>query len=309
MSPRPGLASIECFAFVALLACLAPAAALGCSECQCGNPLPHDFFGDPEPVRFRYGLEERYMSKENALAEEPGRESQSENRIALFALARIGSQVTLLGRLPYTVKRLEQTPEAAATEITRTQGLGDAELVGRAQITSVDGARWSRPAIAAVLGTSAPTGDNERANDAGERLDEHVQPGRGAWSGTAGLDLVAPINAGSWTASLLARANGTNADRYHYGNILLYDAAFTSNRHGSWQWIAALQGRTSKSDQHHTEEEPNTGGTAVYGSPGVRWLGFAGLAVDVSAQFPMIQSLHGDQTEHATVRAAVSIAQ
>ena len=42
--------------------------------------------------------------------------------------------------------------------------------------------------------------------------------------------------------------------------------------------------------------------------PGVRWLGFAGLAVDVSAQLLVIQSLHGDQTEHATVRAAVSIA-
>jgi hypothetical protein len=304
MSARPSLA----FTIVALLACSVPAAALACSECQCGNPLPHDFFGDPEPVRIRYGLEERYMSKENGLPDEPGRESQSENRIGLFALLRAGSSVTLLGRLPYNLKRLEETPAGSPTEITRSQGLGDAELVARAQITSVDNARLARPAIAAVLGASAPTGDNHRTNDMGERLDEHVQPGRGAWSGTGGLDLVAPFAAGSWDASMLARANGTNADAYHYGHVLLYNAGFTSNRHGAWQWMADLEGRTAASDEHHEVEEPNTGGTAVYVTPGVRWLGFAGLAVDVSAQFPVIQDLHGDQTEHATVRAAVSIA-
>ena len=51
----------------------------------------------------------------------------------------------------------------------------------------------------------------------------------------------------------------------------------------------------------------NTGGTVTYLAPGLRWSSPLGPTVEGSVQFPVAQSLYGEQTEHATGRLTLSI--
>src|SRR2546425_902494 len=81
----------------------------------------------------------------------------------------------------------------------------------------------ARPgAIAAVIGVTAPTGSSDRRDAAGDRLDAHLQPGTGAWSGSAGVNAMLAARPGTFGASLIGRWNGTNAHGYRYGEALLY---------------------------------------------------------------------------------------
>ena len=54
----------------------------------CGTPFPSDVLGGVVPTQFTYGLEERYLSKSNALDEGPGEEQEGEHGVAAFALWR-----------------------------------------------------------------------------------------------------------------------------------------------------------------------------------------------------------------------------
>jgi hypothetical protein len=68
---------------------------------MCGAPFPADVLGGVVPSHLTYGLEERYLSKENAMSEEPGMEEQNEHRLAAIALWRAANRLALLARAPY----------------------------------------------------------------------------------------------------------------------------------------------------------------------------------------------------------------
>jgi hypothetical protein len=298
---------------ILIAAALAALAALGlastataCSQCMCGTPFPADALGGVVPMELRYGLEDRYLSKSNGLEEEPGTEAEREHRVGGFVLWRATNRLALLGRLPYNVKSIEETPEGGPTT-TRTQhGLGDAEATALVGLVHTEGRHGA--VLGMVLGAAAPTGSNGKRDDTGERLDEHLQPGIGAWSGTAGLNYAIQLGGGTVDASVMGRLNGTNAHDYHYGNALLYNAGWASPfRHGV-RLLVQLNGRTAERDRIEADTEgANTGGTVVYASPGLRWQTGFGIDVEGAVQIPMIESLYGIQDEHVTARIAFSL--
>jgi hypothetical protein len=165
-------------------------------------------------------------------------------------------------------------------------------------------------ALALTAGFTAPTGRNHLADDTGARLEQHLQPGTGAWSGQAGLEVPAPVGSFLVEADVSGRMNGANDIGYHYGDALLYDAGADTKRYGAWQFLAHVNGRSAEQDRVNDEGEldPNSGGAVTYIAPGVRFFGVMGLVVDASAQFPVVESLTGDQDEHATARLSVSLA-
>ncbi len=81
-------------------AALTPAIASACSQCMCGTPFPADVLGGVVPSRLTFGLEDRYLSKRNALDEGPGHEEEREHRIGAFALWRPMNRLSLLARIP-----------------------------------------------------------------------------------------------------------------------------------------------------------------------------------------------------------------
>ncbi len=279
-----------------------------CSQCMCGAPFPADVLGGVVPMQFSYGLEERYLSKENALDDEPGDETETEHRVAGLAIWRPWNRVAFLGRLPYNFKEITERPEGEGTLVEDSQGLGDAELHALAGLWTGSGA------LAATLGVvasvTAPTGSNNVENAAGERLEAHLQPGTGAWSGTAGLNLALGGNSGVWDASFIGRVSGTNSHGYHYGNALLYNAGFLSNPWKNLRLLAQVNGRSSEQDDFEDGSiGEHTGGTVLYAAPGLRWRTALGLTLEGLVQVPFYQNLYGEQTEHTTARFSVAMSQ
>ena len=293
-------------ALVALLLTFAAPASHACSQCMCGAPFPSDVLGGTVPMQIRYGFEDRYLSKSNALDEGPGDELEQEHRIAAFALWRPNDRFALLGRLPYAVKELTARPLGEIETSQTEHGIGDAEAQVLMELARSSSGReaW----LGAVAGFTAPTGSNELKDDTGERVDAHLQPGAGAWSGTGGFHAATRLSAGIFDASVLGRINGTNVHGYHYGNTLLYNTGWASRDASGWQLLLQMNGRSAARDQ--TEEgtlDENTGGTVLYLAPGARWQGWQGLALDAAVQIPVFQSLYGIQDEHTTARLAISV--
>src|SRR5262245_27564756 len=153
---------------------------------MCSTPFPAGALGGVVPMQLRYGLEDRYLSKSNALEEAPGEEREREHRLSAFGLWRPLDHLALQARLPYNFKELEQDPLGQPAETRNTQGRGDAELLALIGVARSSG---EHPAtLGLVLGLAAPTGPNNLRDSNGERLDEHLQPGSGAWSFTTGLN-------------------------------------------------------------------------------------------------------------------------
>ncbi len=144
----------------------------------------------------------------------------------------------------------------------------------------------------------------------GTRLDEHLQTGTGAWSGTAGVDFAWPAPGVLLEANLHGRMNGANAGGYRYGNVVLFDVGGTTRMAGAWQWVARVDGRVAAEDRVDAvgTHDPNSGGAILYAAPGARWFGATGLVFDLGVQVPIAQALDGVQKEHATARLALSLA-
>jgi hypothetical protein len=291
----------------ALLAFAAPASH-ACSQCMCGAPFPSDVLGGTVPMQFRYGFEDRYLSKSNALDQGPGDETEQEHRVAAFGLWRPNDRLALLGRLPYAVKTVTERPLGEVENSQTEHGIGDAE--GQVLMELARNSSGREAWLGAVLGFTAPTGSNEVKDDTGARVDAHLQPGAGAWSGTGGFHAATRFGVGIFDASVLGRVNGTNVHGYHYGNTLLYNAGWASRSASGWQLLLQMNGRSAAHDM--TEEgsfDENSGGTVLYLAPAARWQGWQGLALEAAVQFPVVESLYGIQDEHTTGRLAISLGQ
>jgi hypothetical protein len=273
---------------------------------MCGTPFPADALGGVVPMQVRYGLEDRYLSKSNGLDEGPGTEREREHRISGFVLWRATDRLAVLGRLPYNVKEIRESPLGSESSIQNTNGWGDSEVSALVGLTHTNG---SHPVVfGLIVGATAPTGSNDKHDDSGVRLDAHLQPGTGAWSGTTGLNVAVTLGGGIVDASVLGRLNGTNAHGYRYGNVLLFNSGYTSPARHGLRLLAQVNGRSAKRDRlEDGSVGENTGGTVVYVSPGARWQTAFGLDIEGAVQIPVIESLLGDQDEHATARLSFSM--
>lgn len=300
-----------------LLLLIAPLRAQACSQCLCGSPTPPGYLlGDISPG-FDFGLEDRYLSKSNAL-EGGGTESQFEHRLSALISYRAAGPLALRARLPYVFKRNEATPTGGEQELVRSQGVGDAELLARLDMLRLGGGLSQTGALALIGSVVVPTGSNHMRDASGERLDEHLQSGAGAWSGTLGLAFDRALSMIAFGASVLGRANSQNQNSYHYGNALLFNAGVARVLSPVWEASLELNGRTAEPDRIRFDGViaaqflgvesgfvENTGGTIVYLTPGLRWTALGPTAISFGAQVPLLSALHGDQTERTNFRLSI----
>src|SRR5215831_7002172 len=134
--------------------------ASACSQCMCGSPLPAAYLWGPEPDHFRFGFEERYLSKANALDAEPGTEDENEHRVSGYGLWRPVEPVLLLGRLPYSFREQIQTPVGGPQTTTRNSGFSDAELTVSWRVVQPWVGEGRRATVSLLGGAIAPTGSN-----------------------------------------------------------------------------------------------------------------------------------------------------
>ncbi|MBI4613683.1 MAG: transporter [Planctomycetes bacterium] len=203
----------------------------------------------------------------------------------------------------------EQAEEAE--EVFRVLSLGDSAGIGdlllRAQYRFVDFDDWDLE-IAAIVGLKMPTGRTDDRLHGGTRFEAESQPGSGSWDPQAGLAVtkrfadVAVDLSGIYTIANEGTQGAELGDHVEFNLAASYRFGFGEpDHHGKRFWsvdlIAELNGEWSDKDKKRGNRDSNSGGTALFASPGVRFNVSEHWSVFASAGVPFVQELNGHHPE------------
>ena len=304
-----------CGASLLLSAAPAPCAS-ACSICRCGDPTFNALGAAMyTPGRFRLTLDWDRLDKGNGVSdpgstEIVGRDAEIENRFTLGVAYSFGERLTLVGRLPLSVRRLTST-DASGEIMTKTNGLSDPDFTAlfRVWASPFRPGLGQRAWVSLVAGVKTPWGKNELSEN-GERLDEHVQPGTGATDVYGGLSAVVQIDPQSSVfASFQYRRTGTNGHDYRYGRATTANLAYERKLGNAVDAVVEANWRHAEQDRIDGDgnRDPNTGGDIVYVTPRLVLDFGGGLLGRAGVQIPVAKSLYGDQTERANVNVGLTL--
>ena len=282
--------------------------ALACSVCGCGDPLLSS--SDPAAItgQLRLQIDTEYLRVDAGNEASPSLTDQLTQWSYRFnAVYRPTDALSLSATLPLVNKAIRTVGSGTSTSISDVTRLGDVEIAARyATWRSVNLGIGRVQELAVTAGTSAPTGPNS-LRSAGERIDEHGQPGAGSWGPFAGVHY--RFEQRSWLgfASLSGRAHSENSYNYTYGSALLWSV------HGQYfptrrvVLDLGLDGRHAAVDKDGGERVVNTGGTVLAAAPGVYFNALGGGWLFVRGQIPFYKSFPGEQDQLASVVTGVQL--
>ena len=202
------------------------------------------------------------------------------------------------GEAPAEGEHHEEAPAAPTLATFEPDGWTDLWLTAKYRIH-----RGPAGSFSLLGGVKFPVGETRVINSAGERVEPASTPGTGAWDGMAGLAYTLPLTPSlTLDASAQYTIRGEKYD-YRLGNRLDAGAALAwriaggKDQFPSVHLIGEATVRHVAKSKESGERDGNTGGTALFLSPGVR-VGFGEHAAwNVGVQFPVAQELNGDQVE------------
>jgi hypothetical protein len=181
-------------------------------------------------------------------------------------------------------------------------GLGDLELSATRNIVPASGPRFRFG-----LGVKAPTGKQDPAlTEDGEPLEASARIGTGAWDFLANLGAEWRFHApgkGSeeqmpFRVTLAGRYNGNGVEEFRHGAEAQVNVGteYPLVKHLSLllQSNYRLRAKDDAGDAED-EEEANTGGAAVYATPGIRFDAVPGFSIYGLAQIPIYERVNGIQ--------------
>lgn len=280
----------------------------------------------PETVagRFSFGLRHQFVEQDRlwdgsrrvsaADEHEPGGgpheiELLTRTRTWTFdARARLLPLVDLAVSVPYVDRIHRHAVEHHAGFLLesawRMQGLGDATALASWTAFASPGA--SRAALVLIAGAELPTGERQAEEVDGEQPEPPARLGSGStdwiagvsWQaqlparGLAGGSVRLPVNAG---ASL--RVNGRGTDRYRSGREWQADLGASYPLVRSLRLLAQLHASGhAPDDVGDTDAEAHhTGGSSVFGSPGLQAILPTGVSAYAYGQFRIWQHTRGPQ--------------
>jgi hypothetical protein len=209
--------------------------------------------------------------------------------------------LALTATLPVVSKAIRAVGAGTSTSTSDATALGDAEIAARYALwRGVNLGIGRVHEVALTAGTSMPTGANALTSG-GERIDEHGQPGTGAWGPFAGVHY--RFEQGRWLgfASLSGRVRSENGHDYRYGSALLWSV------HGQYFPVMrvvldlGIDGRHAAADELAGQAVVNTGGTVLSVAPGLYYNALGGAWLFVRGQVPFVKNFRGDQDQLPSV--------
>jgi hypothetical protein len=288
------------------VALLAAPPARACSVCGCGDPLL--VASDPAAIagQLRLQLDGEYLRVDAGNEADPHLTDQlTQWTYRLNAVVRPLDRLALSATVPVVDKTIRVTGDSSPA--SSATALGDVELGGRVTLwRSVSLGLGRVQEVAVAAGSSLPTGPNGLRRG-GERIDEHGQPGTGAWSPFAGLHYRHEL--GRWTAfaSLAGRVHGENGHRYTYGAAALWSVHGQALIARRVALDLGLDGRHAAADRGAGEAVVNTGGTVIAAAPGVYVDVAGGAWLFVRAQVPVVKNLRGVQDQLPSVTTGLQL--
>jgi hypothetical protein len=288
---------------VSSIAVLGAPRARACSMCHCSDPtfalVRSQLF---VPRTFSLGLDaDRFSKDQGAEDAAPGREAEVENRVTLSGGYTLARRFSVVLRVPFA-DRMLTGPEGSESQ----SGISDPELLLHYRVAAPRPGSW----VSIGAGARPGWGQSEAQRD-GERLEEHLQPGTGAfgWSlGGAFSHVVGAADDGSVYGSLTGRLNTRNDHGYRYGDALLVYAGY-ERRLGGW-----LNGVLEANFRHAARDEvavgepdPNSGGSVLYLTPRLIVKLDRKHFLRLGVQIPVFESLYGDQDEKVNVFTGVTL--
>lgn len=290
------------------LGALVGTSAQACSVCGCGDPLVAAADSAPSAGGLRLAFEWEYLTATAQSDEDPdATEGLTQMTFRPQVIYSPVERLNLVLQVPLVRKdwTLEGPEESEAAQ---PFGLGDVDVGARYFLfESSDLASRTRQELAISAGTSLPTGSDDVEVE-GERIDDHAQPGTGAFGPYAGLLYAWHRDPWNVSASVSGRAHSTSAHGYRYGSALLWSV---SGLYRPLEWAGVelgVDGRWAARDELEGELQANTGGMVLALAPGVRVNPAGNLWLNARAQIPLVTHLFGVQTVGATVTVGAQYA-
>ncbi len=251
----------------------------------------------------RLSLDGEASSSSAAMDAMPGLRHEVEQ--TALRLVAVYSPVELLNVVlvaPLARREWRAIDAGMAAEAGAQAGLGDVDVGVRYALwrrvrfipRSVDDIVVRAQVLALSAGTSLPTGDDDAARG-GQRLDQMLQIGSGAWGPYLGLTYRWRQEAWDVVLSGAGRLRTRSGNGYRYGSALYLG--------GELQYLAiervtvglGLDARAAGRDVEVGESIRSSGGLVLYAAPSVSVGLGRGFAVRARGQLPVATRLGGDQ--------------
>jgi outer membrane putative beta-barrel porin/alpha-amylase len=157
--------------------------------------------------------------------------------------------------------------------------------------------------LALLGGVKFPTGRNEVHNSEGERVEPSATAGSGSYDGMVGLAFSRfltkqlTMDAGAQYTARTEADDFQLGDRVDAGLALAYRLIEDVESAFQPSLFAELNFRHLFKSEEDGERDPNTGGSALFATPGVRARFGQHVSLTVAAPIPVYQDLNGEQLE------------
>jgi hypothetical protein len=221
-------------------------------------------------------------------------------------------RLTIGARIPHVSRSdIREGLDLSPSEVNHlgdSEGIGDMSLLAQVRATPAS----ERPQFSLLFGLKLPTGEtNERTVD-GDLFEVEHQPGSGS---------VDPMLGAAWSftnptvlldANLLGTITSEGEQQTNLGNLFQVNVATTwrlphagrpvharwhEGRHSHLDLIVELNGEWRSRMEIADIEQPNTGGTLIYLTPGLRYHSPQQWSLSGALGIPVVQDLNGVQHE------------
>jgi hypothetical protein len=190
-------------------------------------------------------------------------------------------------------------------------GIGDANLLAKYRLSSEG--PWK---AALIGGLKVPTGSTHKSSREGERLETEHQPGSGSWDPLFGAAVSGEIGSVVLTSSAIYQLSGKGAQHTQLGDRLVggialshhfgpvehhhgdaeegehhHDDVHEAHGHSTWDAFVEVTGEWEGRQKVGGDLEQDSGGKAVWLSPGARFTAASGFSVSASVGLPVWQRI------------------
>jgi hypothetical protein len=234
----------------------------------------------------------------------------------------ITHELTLSAELPYARRDHLREGEhshaggAAINEVVQlgsVAGFGDMNILAKYRFTHGD-----EGGLALVAGIKMPTGSTRKHSPDGERLETEHQPATGSWDPIFGASAATSLGALRLSASALYQLSGRGAQQtelgdrlqagialshhfgpaehdhesqqnHHHGDEL--DEHLDGHAHATWDAFVELSAEWEGRQRVGGQVEQDSGGKALWLTPGARFNTTGGLSIGASLGVPVWQRI------------------
>jgi hypothetical protein len=200
-------------------------------------------------------------------------------------------------------------------------GFGDVSLLAKYHLTAGPGG-----GVALIGGVKLPTGGTHQRSLDGERLETEHQPGTGSWDPILGAAFGADLGWATLNGSALYQVSGKGAQATELGDRLQAGLALShrfgppehhhhdegeahephDHHHASWDVFASTTVEWEGRQTIAGAVEPESGGTVVWLTPGVRYNAPSEFSIAAAVGVPLWQHVRASHPDNG-YRAIVSL--